>query len=171
LLIRNGRPDLANPGQHDDTLLLRAVNAEKEVVQSFVDLLGLEQAALAAGNTDQLPTLIEQKNLSANQLATLAQERNSILSAQGYAADRAGIEAWCEKHPRQTAVAEAWKKTISLASEARELNNINGKLITLRMQHNAKALEALRGGSNSLDLYGPDGQSTSLGRMRINDAV
>jgi flagella synthesis protein FlgN len=162
---------LATPGQHDDAPLLRAVTAEMDVVQSFVDLLGVEQAALASGDTDQLPALIEKKNHFASQLGILATERNSILAAQGYAADRAGIEAWCEKHPRQTAVAEAWKKTIALASEARELNNINGKLITLRMQHNAKALEALRGGSNSLDLYGPDGQATSLGRMRINDAV
>jgi flagella synthesis protein FlgN len=162
---------LAAPGQHDASPLLRAVNAEMEVVQNFVDLLGLEQAALAAGDTDQLPALIEQKNQSATQLGILAKERNGILATQGYAADRAGIEAWCEKHPRQTAVAEAWKKTIALSSEARELNNINGKLITLRMQYNAKALEALRGGSNSLDLYGPDGQSTPVGRMRINDAV
>jgi flagella synthesis protein FlgN len=151
--------------------MLRAVTAEMEVIQGFVDLLGIEQAALSSGDTDQLPALIEQKNQSASQLAILAKERNALLVAQGYATDRAGIEAWCAKHPRQTAVAETWQKTISLASEARELNNLNGKLITLRMQYNAKALEALRGGSNSLDLYGPDGQATSLGRMRINDAV
>jgi len=162
---------LSTPGQHDASSLLRVVTAELDIVQRFVSLLGVEQAALSSGDTDQLPELIEQKNLTANQLGTLAKERNTVLAAQGYAADRAGIEAWCEHYPRHTDVAEAWKKTISLASEARELNNINGKLITLRMQYNAKALEALRGGSNSLDLYGPDGQSTSLGRIRIDDAV
>lgn len=162
---------MAAAGQHEIAPLLRAVTAEMEVIQGFVDLLGIEQAALSSGDTDQLPALIEQKNQSASQLAILAKERNALLVAQGYATDRTGIEAWCAKHPRQTAVAEAWNKTIALASEARELNNLNGKLITLRMQYNAKALEALRGGSNSLDLYGPDGQATSLGRMRINDAV
>jgi len=51
------------------------------------------------------------------------------------------------------------------------LNNLNGSLIGIRLNYNAKALEALRGGNTTLDLYGPDGQSKSAGPQRINDAV
>ena len=57
------------------------------------------------------------------------------------------------------------------AAEARELNRINGELIELHLQHNARALNALRGGSDSLNLYGPDGRSRTVGSARINDSA
>jgi len=162
---------LVTPRTNESATLLLAVKAELEAVRCFVDLLAIEQTALSNGNTEELPELPEQKNQFAGQLSKLAEQRNTSLSALGFVSDRAGIEAWCTKHPKETSVANAWGKIIALASEARELNRINGELIALRMQYNTKALEALRGGNDSLDLYGPDGQSSPLSNRRINDAV
>ncbi len=58
---------------------------------------------------------------------------------------------------------------LSLASQARELNRVNGELIQIRMQYNAQALEALLGGNGSLALYGPDGQNAAPSARRISD--
>ena len=94
--------------------------------------------------------------------------RSDWLASLGYFADRAGIETWLQQHPQETPVAASWAAIMTQAAEARELNRLNGELIELHLQHNARALNALRGGEDSLDLYGPDGQSRTSGSTRIN---
>ena len=150
---------------------VQTITAEAEAVQQFVDLLKLEQNTLSSGKTDDLPAFAEQKSKLAINLNSLATQRNTSLAAQGFGVDRTGVESWCAKYPDEKAAKMAWTKILSLAFEARELNRLNGELIQMRMHYNAKALEALQGGRNSLDLYGPDGQSTTAGNRRINDAV
>ena len=149
----------------------QAIEAEAAAVQKFVDLLQLEQKALSAGNTEELPGLAEQKSKLAIDLSRLAADRNISLAAQGFGADRVGVAAWCVKHPKNHRVGDAWTRILACAHEARELNRVNGELIRIRMQYNANALAALQGGTDALDLYGPDGQSTTPGVRRINDAA
>ena len=159
-------------GSGDGTSALQqTMVAEAQTVERFVDLLKLEQSSLSRGDTDALPGYAEQKLEFAARLNELTTQRNAELAAQGYAIDRAGADAWCAKHPGEEAATRAWRAVLALAGEARELNRLNGELIRLRMQYNAKALEALRGGASSLDLYGPDGQATTPGRRRINHSV
>jgi flagella synthesis protein FlgN len=54
-----------------------------------------------------------------------------------------------------------------LASEARALNEANGKLIALRLQHNQQALNVLLDAANAAATYGPDGQQQSAVGSRI----
>ncbi|MEI7430305.1 MAG: flagellar protein FlgN [Betaproteobacteria bacterium] len=162
---------MVSAGHSESGTIFQSLKSELEAVQRFVSLLKTEQTLLSSGDTEELPELLEQKNHIANQLSQYAEHRNSLLSAQGLGSDRSGIETWCAKHPKEMKAAETWEEIITLAGEARELNRVNGELIALRMQYNTNALEALRGGNNSLNLYGPDGQSTFLGSRRINDAV
>ena len=151
--------------------LQQTLVAEAQTVEQFVALLKLEQTSLSRGDTDALPGFADQKMQFAAQLNEFAAQRNAALAAQGFDADRSGVEAWCAKHPKEKVAAKAWTTVLALAGEARELNRLNGELIRLRMQYNAKALEALRGGASTLDLYGPDGQATTPGRQRINHSV
>ena len=151
--------------------LQQTMVAEAQTVERFVDLLKLEQSALGRGDTDKLPGYAEQKLEFAAQLNELAAQRNAALATLGFSGDRAGADAWCARHPEEPAATRAWTAVLALAGEARELNRLNGELIRLRMQYNAKALEALRGGASSLDLYGPDGQTTPPERRRINPSA
>ncbi|MDP1652678.1 MAG: flagellar export chaperone FlgN [Rhodocyclaceae bacterium] len=58
-----------------------------------------------------------------------------------------------------------------LAAEARALNEINGKLIALRLQHNQQALNILLAAADSATTYGPDGQQqTGLGSRILGKA-
>jgi flagella synthesis protein FlgN len=58
-----------------------------------------------------------------------------------------------------------------LAEEARGLNEANGKLIALRLQHNQKALNVLLAAAQSAATYGPDGQQqASLGGRILGSA-
>jgi len=153
------------------TVFLQAMTAEAVAIQQFVSLLKLEQTSLSNGNIDNLPEFAEQKNKFSVHLNSLAEQRNAALTAQGFSADRAGIEAWCTKYSEEQGTRKAWQKILSLAAEARELNRLNGELIQMRLQYISKALEALQSGKKSLDLYGPDGQSTTPDNRRIYGAA
>ncbi len=54
-----------------------------------------------------------------------------------------------------------------LVSEASALNEANGKLIALRLQHNQQALNVLLAAANTVATYGPDGQQHSGVGSRI----
>lgn len=153
------------------TDLLRTLTAEADAVLRFVELLKQEQQTLASGDVDAITPLISQKNVLATDLAVLAKQRNALLAVGNFAPDRAGIDAWCEHHPEKNKVRTAWSRVLSLASEARELNRVNGELIRIRMQHNSQSLEALQGASRPLNLYGADGQTVGQNSRRINDAA
>lgn len=148
----------------------QTVEGEIKLLAEFVELLRREQTALTHGAADDLPQLAEQKNGLVVQLNMISAQRASFLQAHGFTTDRTGIDEWCAQaqDPETTAT---WQQVLELAAEARELNRVNGELIQIRMQFNAKALEALGGAKSSLELYGPDGQSTKPGGRRINDAV
>ena len=155
----------------DGKRLIQAISEEALAVQQFVALLSLEQTALSTGNTDDLPAFAENKGELASRLERLAEQRNAVLAAMGFSTNREGVEAWCSQHPTGKTVADTWADILKLAREARELNRLNGELIHIRLNATANALEALRVSKNSLDLYGPDGQSAKTGHRRIDHAV
>jgi len=148
----------------------QTIDGEATLLEQFVELLRREQVSLTQGVADDLPLLADQKNGLVIQLNQLSAQRAVFLEALGLSADRAGIDAWCAQ-VQDPQANNVWQKVLQLATEARELNRVNGELIQIRMQFTAKALEALGGAKNSLELYGPDGQSTKPGGRRINDAV
>lgn len=57
-----------------------------------------------------------------------------------------------------------------LAAEARTLNETNGKLIALRMQHNQQALSILMAAADPAVTYGPDGQPRASGSRSFGKA-
>lgn len=150
---------------------IQGLNEEARLIQQFVDLLLHEQKALSAGDTDVLPKLADDKSGLAAQLNRIAEDRGRMLVAMGFSADRAGVEAWCARYPEEQTAARTWNTILGLAREAQALNQLNGELIQLRMNFTAAALESLRAGKSSLDLYGPDGQSAKTDHRRIDHAV
>lgn len=145
------------PGQPEKPDLL---DEELARLEEFVALLKEEQALLAAGDGDRLLALVESKTALANRLAALGEMREAALDRQGLGTGRAGMEAWLAKQgspARQT----AWQKFLALAAEARELNELNGKLIGLHMRHNQQALAALMSATDRAMVYGPDGQQSA----------
>jgi flagellar biosynthesis protein FlgN len=148
------------------------LKSEILALQEFVSLLAQEQVALTEGRTENLPSFSEQKSALAVRINSLAGERDSIMGRIGLPPGKQGVESLIDSLVKdRTSFETLWSKVSSLAIEARELNRLNGELIGIRMQHNSKALEVLLGSQASLDLYGPDGQSTRPGGRRIIDAV
>jgi len=150
--------------------LANIIAEEADLVSAFVLLLNEEQEALKLGKADLLPGIVERKAAATGKLAPISAARNSELSRAGLKPDRAGVEAWLEKQPADKLVRQHWQKLQSLAAEAKELNRLNGELIRLRMQNNAKALEILLSNANRQDLYSADGQAAPATSRRIIDS-
>ncbi|WP_319240749.1 flagellar protein FlgN [uncultured Propionivibrio sp.] len=146
--------------------LLQTLTSESELVSLFISLLEKEQASLVEGQTETLPQIAEEKGRAADRLTAVGDERNRLLAEEGLAGGPSGIEAWCARHPLEKSIVSKWAEVLDKARRAKDLNQLNGNLITLRMQHTARALEALRSASRPLDLYGPDGQSAGTGTAR-----
>jgi len=131
---------------------------EVGVLREFVQILHREQQALVAANAEVLLPLTTEKNTAANRLTGLANQRSLALAADGFPANGAGMNQWLKKHPDRV-TAGLWAEFLTLAQEARTLNELNGKLIQDRMSHNQKALIALTAASENAAIYGPDGQT------------
>ncbi len=142
------------------------LGAEVSKLKEFIVLLQREQDLLKAGDTESLLPLIDTKTLLSNALAGYAAAREATLRQLGLQTGRSGMEDWLHRHG-QAPHQQAWKTLMALASEARELNILNGKLIGLHMRHNQQAFNALMGATDRAMTYGPDGQRQTGGGGRI----
>jgi flagella synthesis protein FlgN len=150
---------------------LETVTREAEAVAQFIRLLEQEKAFLTAGRTESLVSAAEEKERLAAKLNELTQQRVRYLRDRGFAPDRQGMASWLDEHPGQKETMAAWNRTLSLSGQAKELNRLNGQLIHLHMQYTGQALEVLSRKESRLDLYGPDGRSTTSEIPKIDDAI
>jgi len=114
---------------------------------------------------------VKEKEALAAELNELTRERGRLLAEAGLTPDRAGMEGWLARHPEQEEACAAWNRTLAGAAQAKEINRLNGELIRMQMEIAAQALEILQRKESRLDLYGPDGRSTSPSPSRIDHAV
>jgi flagellar biosynthesis protein FlgN len=130
---------------------------EVDALRLFVAALKGEQDALKTGDTDALPGFVEQKNRTIVLLNRLGQQRNVFLRAAGLGSDRAGLLAWAKTSPDTQRLSE---DLLKVAEEAKEINRLNGQLISMRLRATQAALEALTPKAANHGLYSASGQTT-----------
>lgn len=135
----------------------QALAKEHALLQRFVELLEEEQKALVEGVNDALPALADRKTLMSNELLACEQERARHQVRAGVGADKASIAAWLSQSAPDAAV--EWTAFLELVARAKELNDLNGRLIGERMSNNQQAIHALMAAANRTATYGPKGQS------------
>lgn len=144
---------------------------ELAALRNFVAILQQEQQTLVSGDLDRLSELVKDKTDLASQLGQYADQRTRMLTAAALSPDRAGMEKWLARLAPADPAHSAWKNLVALSTEAQALNESNGKLIAMRMQHNQQALNVLLTASNQATVYGPDGQTKSAGGGRLFGAA
>lgn len=137
--------------------LLAALSNERVAVRDFVELLQHEQSLLTENDIEPLLILAEQKSARALKLNELAEVCRRLLGKIIPSLDSAAIQAWLEVNSREGLA--MWQEVRALAEQAKQLNNINGELIQMKLRHNQQVLAALSGAVNQASLYGADGQS------------
>lgn len=143
-----------------------AMEAERDLVRNFLEILRSEQEMLIKGEAECLPAIAQGKTELAVRLSQLAEQRNQHLLAQGLSPNRKGMEIWLAAYPDAAAAALVWRELLTLAEAARQQNQANGMAIGIRLSHNRQALELLQSAARSASLYRPDGQTDPLGGGR-----
>lgn len=144
---------------------------ERDGFRVFLETLEDEQNALVKGEIDKLPELAQIKSGKVLELAQLADARNRFLAENGLGADQPGVTAWLSRPGVPAEAGEIWEELVAIARAARQLNETNGAMIELKLQHNQQALAVLMSAANQATLYGPDGQHLSGGSGRHLDKV
>ena len=140
---------------------------EFALLDSLVELLKQEQQMLVSADTDALSELTPRKDQAIAQLAALSKQRHQHLGDAGFAAREAGMEAWLDSC-KDAAASAAWQQVLDRTRVAKELNRVNGMLITKHLTHNQSLINAMRTPAGGADagVYGPSGQSAPSGPSR-----
>jgi flagella synthesis protein FlgN len=150
-----------DPGAH--------LTREYEVTHALLTLLRQEQASLVEADITSVTDLLSEKSLLVAQATDLAVARHHALAAAGFEASEAGMQAWIASQEPQSEAAQSWGNLLELAREAKEINRTNGLLINQQLVRNEAALNILRGGESSSNVYGPNGQTNArpMSRSRV----
>lgn len=143
--------------------LAQFIDTEATLMRRFVALLEREEALLIAGETDALLALTREKSELYQQLQRQNDARALLLGRERLENTDASLRALCRAMPETLS---RWDEILSLANEARSRNEINGKLITERMQHNQAALSVLLSAADQPQLYDSEGVARPTGRGR-----
>jgi flagellar biosynthesis protein FlgN len=142
---------------------------ETKLIVCLIDLMKQEQQFLVAANTDGLNSLTPLKNDLIEQMAQLSGQRYQHLAAAGAEPSEAGMEAWLARSANAQFNAE-WQNLLGKMREAKELNRVNGMLISKQLTQNQVLINAMRTPAGAADntFYGPSGQATPVsGKRRL----
>jgi flagella synthesis protein FlgN len=138
-----------------------ALEAELVSYTELCELLRAEQLSLERGDVDHLRQLTELKSRQVERLGVLGGARAAYLRGQQLPATPTGMEEWLRSHAgaQQPGLTRTWTRLLEIAAEARALNELNGGLVALRLNHSQAALAALHEAGRQHLVYGPDGQN------------
>lgn len=142
--------------------LLALLVAETQQVRDFVAVLEQERQILSGQDVEPLFALSEEKNRYARLLQQAADTRTVLLAQAGLKHDKAGVETLLG-----SADNPAWLNYLKAVSDARQLNQNNGKILTERLAHNHQALAILMAHSDQPTVYGPDGSTRTRPGSRL----
>ncbi|SDN88008.1 flagella synthesis protein FlgN [Halomonas shengliensis] len=122
--------------------LTRLLETQTSRLEALSRLLSQEQELLLAGQVEGrvLEQVAGDKQALLESLEATEKSRLSVQRRLGYAADaegsrQAAVDAGC---------LEAWQKLLELAQQTAQQNQRNGRLISVRSQHNRQMLDYLQ---------------------------
>ena len=152
---------LRQPAAANRIAFVSSLRSELSAFRELHQVLKAEQDCLLRSDVDGLLELTEAKSKHIERLAALAAVRAAYLDSLKLPPDQAGMAKWLSVHAghERPGLSDAWNQLLSVAAEARAINESNGTLIATRLNHSHAALAALHSAARSLSTYGPDGHT------------
>jgi len=138
---------------------------DTQLVAELIALLEREQAHLVKADVAAIEAILEEKSLLLQRLNLAAKARYQLLQAHGFQSNETGMTAWVEKQAKKD-IKSAWVSFQKSLAQAKELNRLNGVLISKHFNRNQELLNHLQGNNDANAVYGPDGQAKSKGPSR-----
>jgi flagellar biosynthesis protein FlgN len=143
------------------------ISFEKDalLVERLLKDLQAEQAALIVSNMDAMEKLVDSRLVLLQQLSLAAKLRYDALTAHGYQANEQGMTLWVQAQ-NQTGLKDAWLNFQRSLIQAKEMNRLNGILISKQFNRNQQVLDQLQGNNQKNEIYGKNGQSHTQSYLR-----
>lgn len=150
----------------DAEAVQRELALEASALARFVELLGREQGALRDQGIEEMNGLVADKSRGLEELSLHTAQRERRLKTAGFATDAAGMRAWLARYASTPAIAGGWSRVTALAEQARQENEINGRLVSIQMQRTGRQLDFLNRMALNEPTYCADGVARADVRMR-----
>ena len=140
---------------------IHTVRDEFSLINTLIELMKQEQRLLVAADTDGLTAVTAQKSQLVTQMAALSKTRHQQLAQAGFPAEDAGMTGWLERSADKDA-ASLWQDLLAATRQAKELNRVNGMLISKQLNNTHTLINAMRTPAGAADtgVYGPTGQTS-----------
>lgn len=139
--------------------LQACLEKETRLMGDFMAILQHEARVLEDGATeDALNTTTASKNRCAEDLTAAASERNTVLQALGFGTDGSGLADATTVYPDLAPLRQA---LLDITEQARSLNDANGRIIDVFLDHNQRTLDTLRRLTGVGDIYDASGRTRS----------
>lgn len=133
---------------------------ELDNIRLFLELLEQERNLLTAGNLDDLPSLVADKDRVIDQFSRLDARRSHFLNMAGLPDGAKGMRAWTSADDAESTAVRDWEELLNLAELAKQLNQSNAAITANWLQYTRQTLNALHGATGSTILYNTKGQVT-----------
>lgn len=138
---------------------------DAQLLKDLLALLEREQTHLVKADVDAIEAILEEKSTLLQQMNLTVRSRYDALKANGFDDNEAGMDAWVQLQGKQS-MSTAWAKFQKTLAEAKEMNRLNGMLISKNFNRNQELLNHLQGNAGSDSVYGRDGQAKSKAPAR-----
>lgn len=130
------------------------------LVTQLLELLGREQKSLIQSKINEIEKLIDLKASLLQQINLVAKNRYAALAERNFEANENGMLQWVIQQSNQV-IKDNWDEFQITLSKAKEMNRLNGELISRHFNHNKQMLNRLRSTFEPNNMYGKNGQTNS----------
>ena len=143
----------------DEKALMQSLKGEHAAFLRFEAILEEESSALVSATPDELLAVVSRKEMAAEELHALSEQRVALLKQLGVNADDiARVKEWFNLRPPKDELSAQWDKLLEIGRSVVSRNQSNGKLIHQRLESTQESLNVLRKAAGAPELYGRDGK-------------
>jgi flagellar biosynthesis protein FlgN len=146
---------------------IRPISFEQDaqLAQQLLATIRSEQSALVKADIAAIEALLDEKSAVLQRLNSVVLNRYEALALNGFEPNELGMAAWLKKQAKPS-LNSAWAALKKTLIQAKELNRLNGILISKQFNLNKQLLNHLQGNSDSGDVYGRNGQAKTQSGSR-----
>lgn len=148
----------------------KLLSDETRLVEDFIACLKRERHQLAQEKIVDLQAITDQKNQLIGALLSISENRSEVLRQSGLPDTGEGLKTWLSLYGSVEGQ-QAYEKLRTLSIEAKQLNEINAKMVGQRLQATQQALSILLPQEQAPTLYNPYGQSSQRSNFKIIDSA
>lgn len=135
---------------------------ESGLIQALIEVLEREQKSLVINDITTIEMLMDEKAQLLQKINAASQVRYRALQVKGYVPSEEGMEAFiqADNNSQDKKIWINFQRSLSLA---KELNRVNGVLISRHFNRNRETLHDLQGSHSTRMIYGANGQHAVTG--------